>query len=392
MDFAEVDRLADYRQQAREWVATHVDPAWAEQQRVSGSYHTPALHALLAEQGWLGAGWPAEYGGTGNDPDMAAALFEEIDAAGLHMDGWATTNMIARTLLHTATEEQKAAIVGGVLRGEIIIVLGYTEPDSGSDVAAAKTRSERDGEEWLINGQKMFTSTAHLGTHVFMLTRSNLEVSKHKGLTTFLVPLDSPGVEVRAIHTLGGQRTNATFYSDVRVPDSARIGPVDGGWGVMHVALVFERGGGGGRRSGPTLAERVAQWAKSARREDGSRVYDDPSVKERLARIAAEAEVARLLGLRTAWIASTGGLPGTEGSSAKLFNAESLQRQHWELLEILGAEAVLRREAGDAPLNAAVEEDFRRGVVGTIYGGSSEIMREIVSERVLGLPRSRSKN
>jgi alkylation response protein AidB-like acyl-CoA dehydrogenase len=392
MDFAEVDRLADYRQQAREWVATHVDPAWAEQQRVSGSYHTPALHALLAEQGWLGAGWPAEYGGTGNDPDMAAALFEEIDAAGLHMDGWATTNMIARTLLHTATEEQKAAIVGGVLRGEIIIVLGYTEPDSGSDVAAAKTRSERDGEEWLINGQKMFTSTAHLGTHVFMLTRSNLEVSKHKGLTTFLVPLDSPGVEVRAIHTLGGQRTNATFYSDVRVPDSARIGPVDGGWGVMHVALVFERGGGGGRRSGPTLAERVAQWAKSARREDGSRVYDDPSVKERLARIAVEAEVARLLGLRTAWIASTGGLPGTEGSSAKLFNAESLQRQHWELLEILGAEAVLRREAGDAPLNAAVEEDFRRGVVGTIYGGSSEIMREIVSERVLGLPRSRSKN
>jgi alkylation response protein AidB-like acyl-CoA dehydrogenase len=392
MDFAEVDRLADYRQQAREWVATYVDQAWAEQQRVSGSYHTPALHALLAEQGWLGAGWPAEYGGTGNDPDMAAALFQEIDAAGLHMDGWATTNMIARTLLHTATEEQKAEIVGGVLRGEIIIVLGYTEPDSGSDVAAAKTRSERDGEEWLINGQKMFTSTAHLGTHVFMLTRSNLEVSKHKGLTTFLVPLDSPGVEVRAIHTLGGQRTNATFYSDVRVPDSARIGPVDGGWGVMHVALVFERGGGGGRRSGPTLAERVAQWAKSARREDGTRVYDDPSVKERLARVAVEAEVARLLGLRTAWIASTGGLPGTEGSSAKLFNAESLQRQHWDLLEILGAEAVLRREAGDAPLNAAVEEDFRRGVVGTIYGGSSEIMREIVSERVLGLPRSRSKN
>jgi alkylation response protein AidB-like acyl-CoA dehydrogenase len=160
----------------------------------------------------------------------------------------------------------------------------------------------------------------------------------------------------------------------------------------MHVALVFERGGGGGRRSGPTLAERVAQWAKSARREDGTRVYDDPSVKERLARVAVEAEVARLLGLRTAWIASTGGLPGTEGSSAKLFNAESLQRQHWDLLEILGAEAVLRREAGDAPLNAAVEEDFRRGVVGTIYGGSSEIMREIVSERVLGLPRSRSKN
>lgn len=393
MDFKDVDRLAEYRQGARDWVAEHVEPQWAEQQRVSGSYHTPELHALLAGQGWLGAGWPAEYGGTDNDPDMAAALFEEIDAAGLHLDGWATTKMISNTLLHTATEEQKREIVGGALRGEIIIVLGYTEPDSGSDVAAAKTRSERDGDQWLINGQKMFTSTAHRATHVFMLTRSNTEVPKHKGLTTFMVPLGSPGVEIRPIYTLGGQRTNATFYTDVRVPDSARIGPVDGGWGVMHVALVFERsGGGGGRRSGPTLAEQVATWAQRTRRDDGTRVYDDATVKERLARIAIDAEVTRLLGMRTAWISATGGLPGTEGSAAKLFGAESAQRQHWDLLDILGSEAVLNREAGDAPMTAAVEEAFRRGVVGTIYGGSSEIMREIVAERVLGLPRVRSRS
>ncbi len=392
MDFSDVDKLAEYRQQAREWVERHVDPDWAEQQRVSGSYHTPELHALLAEQGWLGAGWPAEYGGTDNDPDLAAALFEEIDAAGLHLDGWITTVMICRTILHTGTEEQKAAIVGGALAGEVLIVLGYTEPDSGSDVAAARTRAERDGEEWVINGQKMFTSTAHMASHVFMLTRSNTEVPKHKGLTTFLVPLDGPGVEIRAIHTLGGQRTNATFYSDVRVPDSARIGPVDGGWGVMHVALVFERSGGSGRRSGPTLAERVAQWARQARRDDGTRVYDDATVKERLARIAIEAEVSRLLGMRTAWVAASGALPGTEGSAAKLFSAESAQRQHWDLLDILGAEAVLRREAGDAPLSAAVDEAFRRGVVGTIYGGSTEIMREIVAERVLGLPRVRARS
>jgi len=392
MDFKDVDKLAEYRQQAREWVERHVEEDWAEQQRVSGSYHTPELHALLAEQGWLGAGWPAEYGGTDNDPDLAAALFEEIDAAGLHLDGWITTTMICRTILHAGTEEQKRAIVGGALRGKVLIVLGYTEPDSGSDVAAAKTRAERDGQEWLINGQKMFTSTAHMATHVFMLTRSNTEVPKHKGLTTFLVPLDGPGVEIRAIHTLGGQRTNGTFYSDVRVPDSARIGPVDGGWGVMHVALVFERSGASGRRSGPTLAERVAHWARQARRDDGTRVYDDPTVKERLARIAIEAEVSRLLGMRTAWVAASGALPGTEGSAAKLFSAESAQRQHWDLLDILGAEAVLRREAGDAPLDAAVDEAFRRGVVGTIYGGSTEIMREIVAERVLGLPRVRARS
>jgi alkylation response protein AidB-like acyl-CoA dehydrogenase len=394
VDFSDVDKFADYRQDARAWVARHVDPAWAEQQHASGSYHTPQLHALLAEQGWLGAGWPAEYGGTTNDPDMASALIEEISAAGLHTDGWVTTRMICNTIMHTATEEQKREVIGGAVRGEILIVLGYTEPDSGSDVAAAKTRSERDGDEWLINGQKMFTSTAHLATHVFMLTRSNLDVPKHKGLTTFLVPLDHPGVEIRAIHTLGGQRTNATFYGDVRVPDSARIGPVDGGWGVMHVALVFERGGGGGGggRSGPALHELVARWAQTTRRADGTMVYDDPGVRERLARIAMEAEVSRLLGMRTAWIAASGGLPGTEGSAAKLFSAEHNQRHHWDLLDILGAEAVLQRESGVAPLSAAVEEAFRAGVVGTIYGGSSEIMREIVAERVLGLPRARSKS
>jgi alkylation response protein AidB-like acyl-CoA dehydrogenase len=393
MDFSDVDRLADYRQAAREWVAKHVDPRWAQEQLVSGNYQTPQLHALLAEQGWLGAGWPAEYGGTSNDPGLAAALFDEISAAGLHMDGWTTTRMISNTLLHAGTEEQKRAIVGGALRGEIVIVLGYSEPDSGSDVAAAKTRAVRDGDEWAINGQKMFTSTAHRATHVFMLTRSNVDVPKHKGLTTFIVPLASPGVEIQPIYTLDGERTNTTFYSDVRVPDSARIGPVDGGWSVMHVALVFERSGsGGGHGTSPTLAEQVANWARQTRRDDGTRVYDDGTVKERLARIAIDAEVSRLLGLRTAWVSATGRLPGTEGSAAKLFSTESVQRQHWDLLDILGESAVLSREADGEPLAAAVEEEFRRGVVGTIRGGSSEIMREIVAERVLGLPRVRRRS
>ena len=366
---------------------------WAEQQRISGSYHTPELHALLAGQGWLGAGWPAEYGGTDNDPDMAAALFEEIDAAGLHMDGWATTKMISSTLLHTATEEQKREIVGGALRGEILIVLGYTEPDSGSDVAAAKTRSERDGEEWLINGQKMFTSTAHRATHVFMLTRSNTDVPKHKGLTTFMVPLGQPrGGDPAHLHPrrpaderhLLHRRAGPGLGADR--PGRRRLGGHARGPGLRA------QRDGGGRRSGPTLAEQVATWAQRTRRDDGTRVYDDATVKERLARIAIDAEVTRLLGMRTAWISATGGLPGTEGSAAKLFGAESAQRQHWDLLDILGSEAVLNREAGDAPLTAAVEEAFRRGVVGTIYGGSSEIMREIVAERVLGLPRVRSRS
>jgi alkylation response protein AidB-like acyl-CoA dehydrogenase len=393
MNFDVVDRLAEHRSTARTWAEEHLDPDWAEEQRSTGKFHTPALHQLLAEQGWLGAGWPEEYGGTPNDPSLARAIFHELAAAHLHTDGWATTAMIANTLLHVGTESQKRDYVAGALRGEVIIALGYTEPDSGSDAAAAKTRAVRDGDEWLINGQKMFTSTADQATHVFMLTRTNTEVPKHKGLTMFLLPTSSAGFELQPVHTIGGQRTNATFYTDVRVPDSARIGDVDGGWSVMHVALVFERGGGGGGgREGQSLPERVAAWARSTRRDDGTFVWDDGTVRERLARIAIEDEVTRLLGMRTAWIAETGGLPGTEGSAAKLWGPEAAQRHHWDLLDILGSEGVLHREAGDAPLDAAVEEAFRYGIVGTIYGGSSEIMREIVAERQLGLPRGRPRS
>ena len=143
----------------------------------------------------------------------------------------------------------------------MLIALGYSEPDSGSDVAAAKTTAVRDGDDWVINGQKMFTSTAQLATHVFVLARTNPDVPKHKGLTLFLVPTASPGYEIQPIHTLGGQVTNATFYADVRVPDSARIGGVDAGWSVMKVALVYERGVGSTASMEQTLARDLAAWA-----------------------------------------------------------------------------------------------------------------------------------
>jgi alkylation response protein AidB-like acyl-CoA dehydrogenase len=236
-----------------------------------------------------------------------------------------------------------------------------------------------------------------------MLTRTNTEVRKHRGLTLFLVPTSAKGFECHPVATLGGQLTTTTFYTDVQVPDSARVGEVDDGWGVMRVALVYERGGGRGARppSGASgnvgsqranLARGVARWAKTTKRADGSLVWDDGTVRERLARIATEAEVYQLLWARSSWIAASGQMPGTEGSAAKLFMTEREQRHHWDLLDILGSEGVLQRYADDAPLDGAAEEAFRYGVVGTVYGGSSEIMREIVAERVLGLPRARSKN
>lgn len=390
MDFVAIDDLAEQRLAAREWAAAHLRPEWAGEQYRSGTNHTAELHEQLARDGILGAGWPVEYGGSDTDPGLARAVLDEVHSSGLNTDGWATTNMVIRTINDVGTEEQRKALIPPALAGEMLIALGYSEPDSGSDVAAAKTRAVKDGEEWVIDGQKMFTSTAQVCSHVFVLARTNTEVPKHKGLTMFLVPTAAPGFDLQPIHTLGGQRTNATFYSDLRVSDSLRIGDVDEGWRVMRVALVYERAGGKGMNKS-TLARRATAYAKSTTRSDGVTLYDDPRNRERLARIAVDEEVGRLLGLRVRWMSSVGEMPGVEGSMTKLFTSEAAQRHYGELLDMLGPAGVLQPGAAGAALEGDLEAHFRSTVVGTIYGGASEIQRDIIAEGRLGLPRNRPR-
>jgi len=187
----------------------------------------------------------------------------------------------------------------------------------------------------------MFTSTAQVCSHVFLLTRTNPNVPKHQGLTLFLVPTETPGYDRQPIHTLGGQVTNATFYAGVRVDDSARIGGVDDGWSVMNVALVYERGVAGQTSLEQTLARDLAAWARQAHREDGSNVLQDPLIAERIGRMAVEEEVTKLLGQWVQWRVDQGHLPGIEGSMRKLFYTEADQRRYSDALDILGAEGVL---------------------------------------------------
>ena len=216
----------------------------------------------------LAPGWPEEYGGQGRDPLEVLAMAEEFQTAGAPTYGGSTTLMVANVIRHIGTEEQKRVILPQALGGEIIIVLGFTEPESGSDVAAAQTRAVRDGDDWVINGQKMFTTNAQVADYVFLLARTNFEVAKHKGLTTFLVPLRQPGVEIQPVSTVSGERTNLTFYSDARVDDALRIGEIDGGWDVMTVGLTFERAlpqGGDSRR----LLRAMERWALSSADEAG---------------------------------------------------------------------------------------------------------------------------
>ncbi len=206
-------------------------------------------------------------------------------------------------------------------------------------MAAAQTRAVRDGDEWLINGQKMFTTNAQEADYVFLLARTNPDVAKHKGLTTFLVPLRQPGVEIQPVFTLSGERTNLTFYADVRVDDSLRIGEVDGGWQVMTVGLTFERSGPQGGDS-VRLLQAMEQWALSSIDDEGHPKSEDPDVQARLGRAAAENEVSILLARRCAWVHYSGGLPGVEGSMAKLFASEALTRQSADFVDMLGPDGV----------------------------------------------------
>ncbi len=387
MDFRLGPKADAFRAEVRAFLDEHLDEDTIERAHRSGTNHDREFHRAIGRQGWLAATWPAEYGGQERDPFEMTALRDELRLAGAPTDGMGMSVIVCQTIRRVATEEQKADFLPRALSGDICFSLGYSEPDSGSDVASIKTTATPDGDGWVINGQKMFTTLAHVADYVFLLARTNHEVPKHKGLTMFLVPLDSPGIEIRPVHTVGGERTNATFYDNVRVSDHFRIGEVDRGWDVMTVALTLERGGFGLSEADRVWEQAVA-WARATRRSDGSRVIDDSYVRERLAVMRMNNEVARLLAYRTSFVAATGGLPTVEGSMHKLFYAESMTADVAELVDMLGAEGALQRGEDGVPVDGWVEHLFRHAAVTTIYGGTSEIQRSIIAERGLGLPRS----
>lgn len=388
MDFRLSPESERFRDEARAFLEEALTPELVEQMHRTGVSHDEGFTRALRDRGWLAPGWPVEYGGQGRDAMEMLAFSEEMQRAGAPMYGIGTTMMIAWVILRAGTEEQKREILPKALAGEIVIALGFTEPENGSDAAAAATRAVRQDDGWIINGQKMFTTNAHIADYVFLLARTNTEVSKHRGLTTFLVPLKQPGVEVQAVHTLSGERTNITFYKDVYVSDQWRIGDVDGGWPVMGIALEREHGGGFAGES-ERLLEQVEAWARETAGDDGRPQIADPGVRERLGRAATEIEVARLLQRRSAWLQANGGDSHAKGSMAKLFSSERLERQAADMLELIGPDGV--RSMGDptAPRGGAIEHAVRHAKGTTIYAGTSEIQRNIIAQHGLGLPRGK---
>ncbi len=343
------------------------------------------FQARLAEAGLLYPDWPIEHGGQGRSAYELSALGVAYEAYDWSRVIIGTTNMGARCAMLFGSEELKAEVLPRFSAGQASSCLGFTEPGCGSDVFAARTRAMRDGDNWIINGQKIFTTGAHVSDYVLLLVRTDPDVPKHKGLTMFLVPMNLPGIAIQPLQTMQDERTNITFYDNVRVSDRYRLGAVNGGVAVMAAAMKQEHSGEGYHISQPGLVEAAVAWAKSATGDDGRPRIEDADVRARLARAAVHNEVADLLCRRAVW-AGVEGIPARAyGPMSKLFTSETYTSDSADLLELAAPDSLFR---GHDALGV-IEYKHRHSIANTIYGGTSEIHRSVIAEQALGLPRTR---
>ena len=380
MDFSLSPEVLAFRDEMRDIIREFVTPEVIDRMHTSGTFDAPELNLELGRRGILERAVPGLGKG---DPIEMYVMFNELEKAGAPYDGLAVALMIAAVVNKLGTEDQKQRIIPGIVAGRDLVCMGYSEADHGSDVASITTRAVRDGDEWVINGAKMWTTLAQVARWVILLTRTDTEVPKHKGLTMFILPMDTPGIRVDPVHTLGTEITNATYYDDVRVGDDAVLGDVNGGWRTMTTVLAFERGVMGGTQAGVPLLRHFHDWAV------GNGVLDEPVTRERMVRSIIDMQVAQVLTMRSAWIAASGGLPGLEGSMSKVFAAEAYQRASRWTLAAAGPAGLLQFHEPQAAADGFVDYDARHSPVMTIYGGTTEINRNNIAERHLGLPRSR---
>jgi alkylation response protein AidB-like acyl-CoA dehydrogenase len=331
----------------------------------------------LGADGWLGIDWPVESGGRGESSIYQWLFLEELSYRGLPWGGLTTTS-IGPVIAKMGTTQQQAEFLTPILRGELLIAVGYSEADAGTDLAALRTRAVPDGDGYVISGAKLWTTTADTCTHVWLAARTGSVESRHRGVSIFLLPIDTPGITVRPIYTQGGERTNAVFYDEVRVGGSARIGQENRGWDAIVMQLNLERvfAHGDLRRE----LDRIVAWA----RETGA-LDSDELVRMTLARLAAELEVARLFSLRAALMIDEGRIPEAEASMGKVWFSELKQRIALECLDLLGPTGQFRGEA--APLGGQLERLYRASTVLKFAGGTNELQRDLIAARGLGLPR-----
>ena len=340
----------------------------------------------MGQDGWLGLGWPVEYGGQARGAIDQMIFVEESHWAGVPLP-LLTLNSVGPTLMALGTAEQKQRILPGILRGEVHFSIGYTEPSAGTDLASLRTRAVHDGDEYVINGQKIYTSAIQYADYVWLAARTDPDVPKHKGLSVFIVPVDCAGFRWVPLSTIAGDITSSTFYDDVRVPAENLVGAENQGWKLITNQLNHERvaicPASGLLRS---LAE-VRRWAQGHHMRDGRAVMDHEWVQITLARVYAKIEVLKLFNWKVA-SASDRGLNPADASATKVYGTELALEVYGQLLEVVGQAGYLVEGSPGAVLRGRLEQQARSQTIFTFGGGTNEIQRDIIAMIGLGMPRA----
>jgi len=346
-----------------------------------------AVVRQMGQDGWLGVGWPKEYGGQGRTALEQYIFYDEANRAGCPMP-LVTLNTVGPTLRLYGSDEQKEFFLPKILAGDLHFAIGYTEPGAGTDLASLRTRAVRDGDEYVINGQKVFTTGAHDADWIWLACRTDPDAPKHKGISIILVPTDVAGFKHTPIWTLGGGHTNATYYEDVRVPVTNVVMEENAGWKLITRQLNHERValGPAGRLDRPL--QEVRRWAQETTRPDGRRVVDDEWVQLALARVHAMTEALKLANWRVAAALDEGSLNPADASTMKVLGTEQEWRCLDLLFDIVGSAGYLPEGTPGAALRVTLERQFRHAPVGTFGGGVNEVQREIIGMAGLGLPRA----
>src|SRR4030042_458057 len=391
MDFALTPEQEKFAKDFQNYLRTHMS-AELHAELDKGVTYTESHLCMdfikqMGRDGWLGVGWPNEYGGQGRSPIEQHLFFEiaHYEHAPLPV---LPLNTVGPALMRFGSEEQKQEFLPRILKGELNICIGYTEAEAGTDLASLKTAAVRDGDYYIINGAKVFTSLAHTADYIWVATRTDPKAAKkHHGISVFLIPMDTPGITIRPLQTMPGERNNYTLYDNVKVHKSCLVGGENKGWRYITTQLDFERIMLSPSSPMRRNIEDTIRWAKETS-VDGTAVIEQHGVKTTLAELLMEVEVLKMLNYYVAWLITNGVVPYAEASMVKVFGSELYQRVNGTLLQIMGQYGQLQAGSKWAPLRGRVEKAFRSDIVFIFGGGAIEVQRNIIAIAGLGMPRS----
>jgi alkylation response protein AidB-like acyl-CoA dehydrogenase len=388
VDYTDIQR--ELRKEFRDYFTRLVKPEYREELRnaESGSLYKELILQQGAD-GMLAVGWPEEYGGRGLSESEQLIRYEEALMAGAPTP-FVTLNTVGPAIMSKGSEQQKQRFLPDIAAGKIHFAIGYTEPSAGTDLASLTTSAVREGDHYIVNGNKVFTSGAEGADYIWLATRTDPEAKKHKGISILVADTKDPGFSYGPIHTVGGVRTNVTYYTDVKVPVDMIIGEENGGWRLITEQLNHERVGlAAWGIQGWKIFRDAMQWARNTTGPDGQRVIDDPSAQRNIAEVYAHLEAMRVMNARMSWQLDQHEMNPVFPSAIKVYSTEILLEICRLLMDVVGPHALIAPGSDGAALHGNLEHEHRRALINTFGGGVVEVLRGLVATHGLGMPKHR---